>query len=86
MQVVVDIPDNIAERLAPAGADLSRTMLEDRIAQAYREGRLTTEEIRQALGLETRFEVEPFLLRHDIFDYTPDMLIKDLDTLERLRG
>jgi hypothetical protein len=84
MQVIVEIPDGIAERLVPDGVDLARAMLEDRTAQAYREGRLTTEEVRRALGFETRFEVEPFLLKHKIYDYTADMLQRDLETLERL--
>jgi hypothetical protein len=84
MQLIVEIPDGIAERLVPDGVDLARTMLEDRIAGAYREGRLTAEEVRQALGLATRFEVEPFLLEHEIYDYTPEMLEKDLEKLENL--
>ena len=40
MQVVVDIPERLAGQLLPEGEDPARTMLEDRIAQAYREGRL----------------------------------------------
>jgi len=86
MQVLVNIPDGIAERLVPEGVDLARQMLEDRTAQAYREGRLTTEEVRHALGFASRFDVEPFLLRYEIYDYTPEMLEKDLSGLERLRG
>ena len=86
MQVIVDIPDEIAGRLVPEGVDLARTMLEDRTAQAYREGRLTTEQVRRALGFATRFEVEPFLRKHEIFDYTSDMLESDLKHLEQLRG
>jgi hypothetical protein len=85
MQVVVEIPDGIAERLVPDGVDLARTMLEDRTAQAYREGRLSAEEVRVALGFATRFEVEPFLLKHGIFDYTPAMLEADLERLEQIR-
>jgi hypothetical protein len=34
--------------------------------------------------LATRFEVEPFLLKHEIYDYTPEMLEKDLEKLENL--
>jgi len=86
MQVIVDIPDGLAEQLMPEGGGPARTMLEDRTAQAYREGRLTTDEVRQVLSLETRFEVEPFLRRYGIYDYTTDMLKRDLETLERLHG
>jgi hypothetical protein len=86
MQVAVDIPERLADQVLPTGQDPARTMLEDRIAQAYREGRLTTDEVRQALGLSTRFEVEPFLLKYGIFEYTAAMLTDDLARLERLRG
>lgn len=86
MQVMVEIPDEFAGVLAPAGEDAARKLLEDHTAQAYREGKLTTEEVRRALGFATRFEVDPFLLKYEIYDYTVDMLKKDLETLERLRG
>ncbi len=86
MQIVVDIPETLAERLLPEGQNPARAMLEDRIAQTYREGRLTTEEVRQALGLGTRFDVEPFLLKYGIFDYTVEMLTRDIAALERMRG
>jgi hypothetical protein len=86
MLVTVEIPDEFASALAPEGADVARKLLEDHVAQAYREGRLTTYEVQLALGFATRFEVDPFLLKYEIYDYTVDMLKKDLETLERLRG
>jgi hypothetical protein len=86
MQVTVEIPDEFAAVLAPAGEDAARKLLEDHVAQAYREGRLTTYEVQCALGFATRFEVDPFLLKYEIYDYTVEMLEKDLTTLERLRG
>lgn len=80
--MTVDIPDELVG--LAAGEDLPRRLLEDRVAQVYREGKLTTEEVRRVLGLATRMEVDPFLLRYGIFDYTIDMLTKDMETLERL--
>lgn len=34
MQVIVDIPDEVAALLAPDGEDLARAILEDRTAEA----------------------------------------------------
>lgn len=85
MQVIVEIPDGIAERLVPEGVDLARTMLEDRTAQAYREGRLNTAQLREALGFTSRFEVDPFLLEYVIDDYTVDDFHHDMKDLRQVR-
>ena len=70
MVVTVEIPDEVASLLAPAGEDTARKLLEEHVAQAYREGRLTTMQLRQALGFESWYEVDPFLLKYKVFDYT----------------
>ena len=85
MQVVVEIPEEFASVLAPAGEDVARKLLEDGGAQAYREGRLTTAEVRRALGFATRFEVDPFLKKYEIYDYTIEDYRSDVATLKRLR-
>ena len=85
MQVTVEIPDEFAAVLAPAGEDAARKLLEDHTAQAYREGKLTMEQVRRALGFATRMEVDPFLGRYEIYDYTVEDLDKDLGVLERMR-
>ena len=79
-QVTVEL----AAELAPAGVDAARKLLEDHTAQAYREGRLTMEQVRLILGLPTRMDVDPFLLRYQIFDYSIEDLEEDLANLERL--
>ena len=86
MQVVVEIPDEFAGVLTPEGGDASRSLLEGRTAQAYREGKLTMYEVQQVLGLPTRMHVDPFLLKYGIYDYTAEMLVKDLEALEKLRA
>jgi len=86
MQVTVEIPDQFAAALAPEGQDVARTLLEDHTAQAYRDGRLTMHEVQCILGLATRMDVDPFLLKYGIYDYTAEMLERDLKNLERLRG
>ncbi|MGI8772116.1 MAG: UPF0175 family protein [Acidobacteriaceae bacterium] len=84
MQVLVDIPDRFASNLVPAGRDASRLLLEESAAGAYRDGRLTMEQLRQLLGYGTRLQVDAFLQEHQIYDYTVAELEKDMSTLERL--
>jgi hypothetical protein len=84
MQVIVEIPDQFLRHLVPAGQDASRALLEEAVAAAYRDGRLTMEQVRQLLGFGTRMQVDAFLQRHAIYDYTVDELSKDIATLDRL--
>jgi hypothetical protein len=84
MQVTVEIPDQFVSQLVPEGRDASRILLEEAVAGAYRERRLTMEQVRQLLGYGTRMQVDAFLLQHEIYDYTVEDLAKDMATLERL--
>lgn len=84
MQVTVEIPDQFAAQLVPAGHDAARLLLEESVAGAYRDARLTMEQVRQLLGMETRMQVDAFLQRHAIYDYTVEDLDKDLATLARV--
>ena len=82
MQVTVDIPDQSVPLIVPEGTDPARKLLEDSVAQAYRERRLTMEQVRQILGFGTRMEVDPFLQKYEIYDYTVEDLEHDLKTME----
>jgi hypothetical protein len=84
MQVTVEIPDQFAEQLVPAGSDASRILLEEAVAGAYRERRLTMEQVRQLLGFGTRLQVDTFLQQHQIYDYMVEDLDRDMVTFERL--
>jgi hypothetical protein len=83
MQVTVEIPDQFVDQLLPAGRDAARSLLEQSVASAYRDGRLTTEQVRQLLGFGTRMQVDAFLQQHEIYDYTAEDLDKDMATLDR---
>ncbi len=80
----VEIPDSVAAAIAPEGTDAARRMLEDAVAQAYRDGRFTMHQVQMALGLPTRMHVDPFLMKYKIFDYTPEMLEQDFAYLQEL--
>lgn len=84
MQVTVDIPDQFVKHLVPAGRDAARSLLEESVASAYRERRLTMDQVRQLLGYGTRMQVDVFLQEHEIFDYTVEDFEKDLAAHEWL--
>jgi hypothetical protein len=71
-------------RLVPAGRDAARSLLEESVAGAYRDGRLTMEQVRQLLGFGTRMQVDAFLDQHEIYDYTVEDLDKDTATLDKV--
>jgi Uncharacterised protein family (UPF0175) len=83
MQVTVEIPDRFVDKLLPAGRDAARSLLEGSVAGAYRDQRLTMEQVRQLLGFATRIQVDAFLQQHQIYDYSIEDLDKDLATLDR---
>ena len=83
MQVTVEIPDEFAGYIVPAGSDPARLLLEDSVAAAYRNRRLTMEQVRQILGLATRMEVDPFLQKYEIYDYTVQDFDNDTAAMDR---
>jgi hypothetical protein len=83
MQVTVEIPDQFVRYLVPAGRDAGRSLLEESVAGAYRDGRLTMEQVRELLSFGTRMQVDAFLPQHDIYEYTVEDLDKDMAKLDR---
>jgi hypothetical protein len=78
MQVVVDIPDNLAPQLIAAGRNPARSVLEDALVQAYREGRITAGQLMDALGIATRYELDGFLKARQVWiEYTPEQMAAD---------
>jgi hypothetical protein len=71
MELTVQIPDDVAQRLKAAGGDLSRRALEALVAEEYRQGNLTKTDLRRLLGFETGDQIDSFLRAHDVWiDYT----------------
>lgn len=67
MRLTLDIPDEFASNVAPSGQDAARAALEAIALEAYREQRLTKEQMRRFLGLSTGYEVDEFLKEHGIY-------------------
>lgn len=85
MQVTVEIPDDVAERLKAAGGDLSRRALEALALEEYKRGQLTKSELRRLLDFGTRDALDGFLKAHEIFEpYSLDDLARERQDLERL--
>jgi len=85
MDVRLEIPDDLGQRLAASGEDLSRRALEAFALEEYKTRRISKAELRRLLGIDTRYELDGFLKAHGVWmDYTIDDLRRDVATLQRL--
>ena len=85
MNVIMEIPDDLAQRLSADGGDLSRRALEALAADEYKHDRLTKPELQRLLGIETSFQLDEFLRAHDVWiEYTPEDAERERRGLERL--
>ncbi|MCL4796090.1 MAG: UPF0175 family protein [Bryobacteraceae bacterium] len=79
MNVDIEIPDEIGRALAAQAGGLSRAVLEAVVLQAYRAGAITSAQVQQTLGLDSRWQAEAFLSKAGaLHDYTIEDLEKDL--------
>ena len=81
MQVTVEIPDEMAQKLTPQGQDPARTTLEAVAIEGYRSGALTAHQARRLLGFETGYELDGFLKEHNVWEHA-----YNLEDLEQDRG
>src|SRR5580658_886221 len=86
MQLTLEIPDDVAQSLAPAGGDPARAALEALAIEGYRSGALSAYRTRRLLGFETRYELDGFLKAHNVWEhaYTLEDLQQDRGTLRQL--
>ena len=85
MQVTVEIPDELAQKLTREGQDTARATLEALAIEGYRSGALTTYQTRQLLGFQTRYELDGFLKSRNVWDhaYSLENLEEDRRTLQQ---
>lgn len=80
MTITVTLPEDLHSR--PTAA---REALEAFAIEGYRTGALTPRETREVLGFETRFELNDFLVAHEVWEHSYDM--EDLEhDLQVARG
>jgi hypothetical protein len=85
MNLIVHIPDDVAERLGADAAALERRALEALVAEEYRAGRLNKPDLRRLLGFETGYEIDGFLKAHGVYhDYTLADLDREQEAFARL--
>jgi hypothetical protein len=53
--------------MIPSGQDPARAILEDALVQGYREGKISGTQLMEALGMETRYELDGFLKAHQVW-------------------
>jgi hypothetical protein len=77
--ITVEIPEDIAGRLANRWGDISRGALEAIAIEGYRSGALTHAEVKRMLGFPSRWETDEFLKRAGAYlAYTESDLENDL--------
>ena len=70
MRITLELPEEIVQQLKTKWEDLPRVALESLALEAYRSHALTTAQLRRLLGFETRMEVDAFLKKHEVYDFT----------------
>jgi hypothetical protein len=86
MQITLELPEDIAQRLGSRWKDLPRAALESLALEAYRSQALTAAQLRRLLGFETRMQVDAFLKEHEVYDFTAADFEQDRETLRQLRA
>jgi hypothetical protein len=79
-------PEDIAQGLEFEWKDLPRTVLESRALKAYRSRAVTVAQLRRLLGFETQMQVDAFLKKHEVYDFTAADFKQDRETLRQLRA
>ena len=64
MQITVQLPDDLARHPNPA-----REALEAFAIEGFRSGALSAYQTRLLLDIETRYELDDFLKKHDVWDH-----------------
>jgi hypothetical protein len=81
MEIIVTVPDDLSAPLLPPGEEPARAALEAIGLEAYRRRRITGYQLRMLLGIPSRYELDGFLKRHEVYDYTADDFGHDLATI-----
>jgi len=67
MQITLDLPPDLSAALAASGPDVPRAVLEATALELYREGKLSTGQLRRLLGYRTKMQVHAFLKEHGVY-------------------
>jgi predicted HTH domain antitoxin len=85
MQIMIELPDDIANQLQLQPANISRRILELIAADNYRQGRIGAAQVRQMLNFSSRWETYEFLKREKAYlPYTEDDLEQDAQAIRNV--
>ena len=80
-QLTLQIPDELSRAMGGTETERSRSALEAMALMAYRDHRLSTEQLRRVLGFESGHELDGFLKGHQVWlDYSMADLEWDRET------
>ncbi len=80
MDVHLEVPEELARRLASDATGLARAALEALATEGVRSGKLSVFEARTLLGIQSRYEMDGILKAHGVFlDQTADDVAKDAE-------
>jgi hypothetical protein len=84
MQVIIDLPEDIARQLQANQQSVEYSVLEAIVLEGYRSGKLTQAQVRKVLDLQTDLQVDAFLKAHQVYlEYSVEDLERDRETLAR---
>ncbi len=85
MEVVIHLPDDIAQQVQAQWEDVPRHVLESLALAWYQSGELNEEQVRRLPGYSTRLRVHAFLKEHCVpLRYTLEDLEQDRAAHDRL--
>jgi Uncharacterised protein family (UPF0175) len=86
MQVLLEIPDDLARQLAADPSGVTHAVLEAVALEGVRSGKLTVSQARLLLGIGSRYEMDGFLKAHGVFlELTLEDVRKDSETAHAFR-
>ena len=85
MEVLLNVPDDIVDKLRESWIDLPAHALQTLAAEAYHTGVLTAAEVQRMLALSSRWETDAILKRAGAYlHYSEEDLRQDVETLRGL--
>ena len=85
MQVTIELPEDIGQKLTTEWRDLPRAALEALLLEAYRAKKLSAEQLCRLLGFESRYDLDGFLKQHEVWlEYSLQDFEREADASARL--
>lgn len=85
MQIMSELPDDIANQLQLQSSNISRRILEFIAADNYRKGHIGAAQVRQMLNFSSRWKAYEFLKREKAYlPYTEDDLDQDSQAIRNV--